>query len=92
MRCTIPAQGGWEQDTDFLGQEHVPSVREDLEIGGTQVRLLLPLGFPWCYIAEALVHDSLLSTNVGFLRISSALAIYAFFFYDPARKHRSAPV
>lgn len=58
MRCTIPAQGCCEQDTGSLGAEHVPSVREDLEIGETQVGLLLPLGFPWCHIAEALVCDS----------------------------------
>lgn len=87
MRCKIPTQGCWEQDTDSLGAEHVPSVREDLEIGETQVGLLLPLGFPWCHIAEALVRDSLLPTNVGFLRTSSPLLIYVFFSYDPARKH-----
>lgn len=87
MRCTIPAQGCWEQDADSLEPEHVPSVREDLEIGGTQARLLLPLGFPWCHIAEALMHDSLLSTNVGFPRISSPLGTYVFLFYDLARKH-----
>lgn len=88
----IPAQGCWEQDTDSFGPEHVPSVREDLETGDIQVGLLLPLGFPWCHIAEALVRDSLLSTNVGFLRTSSPLVIYVFFFYDSARTHSSTPV
>lgn len=43
----VPVQGSCEQDTDSLGPQSVPSVREGLEIGGRQVGLTLLLGGPW---------------------------------------------
>lgn len=71
LRCTDLAEGYCEQDIEFLGPQRVPSVRENLENGGTQVRYHLSLGFLWCHKAEGLGPGSLLSTNMGFLSISS---------------------